>query len=364
MAATPGTFTPSDNYADLKLAHENMFSDPSLIGKEFNTPIETVLALRENSNYRIEDNSPLKSAFSSQTVTVWYPELCSVTIDDHTDAAAATCAIDGDEMGTDSKSYDKNYDKSISCEVREDRKNNLFDTAAEIAYQIELAKRKLEEDFNSTVISTIDSNFNASNDFGDLASGAYDTGTGIITYDPATWTADLIAEFDLMAQVNQINSPIFLHGTNLYQEVFLAANKACCDNEGDRNLFGQFGHYWDPRSFISSFTTSTKPSYMVQPNSVVYWNAYQYENDAPQNQMDSRNTHTWREPSERLTNVDGSPFYFDIEWQRDCTMVNNGDANASFRRNVHQIRVILRGGIDVAPTQCSQGTGIYKFLNA
>ena len=358
MAASAGVFTPSDNYADYKVAQEMVFADPNRIGKQFDTPIGTLLAVSENSNYTIADDTPLRDAWTNRTVTVYYPEKCSETVVDAS-STAATCTIDGDEMGTDSASFDKNYDKYVEIEVRDDRQNNLYSIADEIAYRIELAKRELENDFNSTILSTIDSNIATTNDYGDLTSGTYDPGTGIITYDPASWNADLIAEFDLMANVNQIDNPVFLHGTNLYKEVFLAANKECCDNQGDRNLFGVFGHYWDARQFITTYGTSTKPSYLIEPNSVVIWNSYQFQNDVPQHQMDAKNTHTWREGSSRINTLNGQPFYFDILWQRDCAIVDDSKYGT-----VHQIRVHLRGGIDIAPNNCSAGSGILKFLNA
>ena len=356
MAATPGTFTPSQNYADFRIAYESMFAEPGRIGKEFDTPIGTVAAITENANYEIQD--VLNDAFTNRTVKVNWLEDCSVTPVNAGDTAA-TCTISGEEIGSDSQEFDKNFDFYLERTVKGDERNDLRSVEEKLAYTIELAKRNLENKFNEQVLSTIESNFNSSNDYGDLAGGTYDSGTGVITYDPASWTADLIAEFDLMAQVNQIVNPVFLHGTNLYKEVFLANSKACCDNEGDRNLFGVFGHYWDTRQFITTYGTSTKPSYAIEPNSVVVWNAYQFENETPQHRMDSKNTHTWREPSTRLRDAQGNPFYFDIVWQRDCGIAGDGLYSVD-----HEVRVHLRGGIDIAPNNCSAGTGILKFLNA
>ena len=102
---------------------------------------------------------------------------------------------------------------------------------------------------------------------------------------------------------------------------------------------------------------------MWDAGSVGFFTANQFQNLVPQNQLDAKNTHTFRYNSGKLSYRNGSATYpvsFDVTTQRNCAV--SGTSPNDQRRWGTTVEMKLTIGLHLGPTDCNGGTGIFQFV--
>ena len=187
--------------------------------------------------------------------------------------------------------------------------------------------------------------------------------------------ADLLADYRLLAELNDISSNYFIMNGNLfYNAVYLAEYKQLNDNE--RSFYAMFTDgvdlYWDTRMLDQVIGTPT--SFIIDPNMYAAYFKSEYP-DTLTPTMDEYNTQLFRVPLTYLVNTNGrnevrtltfnnggvqEPIMVDIMYQKKCDTVNTNNGRYAAK---HTWKLLISGMFDFAPAS-DGGTGIIEIQPA
>lgn len=358
MAA--GDFSASQMFA-VKTRQEAIFADPRS-NRELKRPVGTVAAV--GANQQVTWN-PIMKGRNCVGVQAYWLKKCTDTVVDFTSGnALANCDISATQIESDSLTLSPTFKLRDTFVVYDDQCADHIDAQEKIAWAALRTKVALEEKLNQKVIAFLNAN-KMVNQF-TPASGSIGVAAGTpagseTRVDPAYWNEDIIAEFDLASEFNELNSPYIVNGTNLRSAFFNAAYNVRNDDEKDQIAkFQHFDMYFDSR--VINGVTTRKSTFIIDSGALGLWIQNENANDVPESQSDRKAMFTWRENSLNLSYRDGNslvPVAFDVYMYKDCTVASNGA-----RRWGWFFEYNLRGGIAVGPADCNDGTGILEYYNA
>lgn len=280
--------------------------------------------------------STAKTRSKDVDIEVIWQNVCGQTVEDNT-----TCIIGGSKSSTNIEEYALTYEKVVKfSEDEADFIDNEFDIQEAIAKQFAVADKNITENFAQYAVSQIDgfAGWNVLTDGRGTVSGAD-------TYIPAAyWNASLAAYFNRVAIRNQFHSHVYLSGSNLYEQMFIAqANAANANGKGDAILYGGMPMYFDLFN-VDTVTDPDLKTYMLSSGSLAM--AYRAWN--PMNPDRTDVFTRWQMKSSYL------PFYYDVFYSTECT------TNDLIK---HNFKVKLMADVFNNPTGCDDNnTGVLSFV--
>ena len=253
--------------------------------------------------------------------------------------------------------------------------DNEFEFAEIVAEGLQDKLSKMAEALNKYIIEQLEANAMTPSEIPDGA-----TLNGNIVNFPAedfkgAKGADLLADYRLLAELNDISSNYFIMNGNLfYNAVYLAEYKQLNDNE--RSFYAMFTDgvdlYWDTRMLDQVIGTPT--SFIIDPNMYAAYFKSEYP-DTLTPTMDEYNTQLFRVPLTYLVNTNGrnevrtltfnnggvqEPIMADIMYQKKCDTVNTNNGRYAAK---HTWKLLISGMFDFAPAS-DGGTGIIEIQPA
>lgn len=123
------------------------------------------------------------------------------------------------------------------------------------------------------------------------------------------WSADLIPQFIMDAELSRFSNPFLLDGANFYTQLISArANQANADGKGTQNLFNQFDFVQD---LVNVEAIAPGKTYMVNPGAVAFLSA-NYWDTVPTPWAGVHRM--WKMQSMNLPGV-----YYDVHEMETCT---------------------------------------------
>lgn len=358
MAA--GDFSASQ-MPDVLVRATEMWADPRT-KYELKPIVKTAKSVLAN---QLVGFDPIMKGNKCIAVSAAWLKSCSDTVTDLTATTIASCTLTGAELESAKLTYNPTLNFVKGFTVWDDECKDEFEWRDKMAFGFLKAKASLRKQLNASTLAFL---------FANRTQNLYTGGTGnIVTagsqhteFDAAYWTPDLIAEFDITREVNQMSeSSYLLSSTNLRSAYFNAQyNAANADQKDEALKLGHYPIYFD--SVNVDAATSAKSTFLVDPSALGFFHWNQYDNTAPQNMNDPSNTHVWKMPDDEIIYMDGTtavPLEYDVEMQAVCKVDENGVGVRYGRRYGMVANVYLRGGLILGPGDCAGGKGIIEFRN-
>ena len=332
MSTTAGYFDETI-LNNIRVKAENIMFDDR-IKQQFDARYDVIKLI---NNIQTANVYPSLARFQKKVaVDVMWQNVCGQDVEDN-----VNCTVGGDKSSTNLDTYTLSYEKVVNFSSSEnDFDDNEFDIQTAIAKQFLKADKNLTEDFAQYAVGIIDANagWNTTSPEGkgDIV--------GADTYiAPAYWNASLAAYFSRVAILNKFTSPVILSGTNLYEQMYVAAaNNANANGKGDYILYGDMNLYFDLFN-VDTVTTPNQNSYLISQGALAMANRALHTDRVEVLHDWSR----WRMPSRYLPNM-----YYDVFYETDC----------EYDRVIHKFKVKLVADVFVNPTGCDDNnTGILSF---
>lgn len=348
-----------DVYAE-QIAAQRMWNDPRN-NRELQKPVETAMAaLKEQAVTFV----PVMKNGRCVAVEAIYLKSCN---DDVVDVGLqanniSDCDVDGDEAEAAKKTYTPNIFLTKSIKVSEDDCAGFTNFEEKLAFEKLKAKTALEVEFNKKIIAALVANATAPAASSVLTGTIAGTtvGYGAGNFDGANG-AKLLAEWNIVAQREQIYDAYIMNGTNFYESHWLypfkekAGSAERFDTVFDR---GPGPMYWDITA-LDAVSGADASSFLVDKSAIAFFGKNEY---AGRRELKS-DLFTYTEPSMRLSYRDGQsmmPIQFDVTEQWSCA-ISGATVVQNRRYRVVNIEYVLRGGIILGPPDCGGGTGIIHF---
>lgn len=272
-------------------------------------------------------------------------------------AASESCDLSGDELSSAKATYEVTNCVHDSFTVWDDDCNGLFSYEEKVARGFMECEKNITAALNKAAISFL----GASDQDSVFAPGNGIIVPGVGTYYPeAEWDVSLMKHFAAVAMHNYIADPILLSGNNLWGAQFDARYNFL--NDDQRDQAAKLGHfrnwYWDPINL--DVTLGTDSTIMFDAGAVAFLTKHEYQNAAPMNMQDSKNTFVNSMPAMNLTYRDGNgskPVMFDVLSQVVCKTLAGGILK--FGR---VFKVICRYEFLLSPEDCAGNSGIIQFI--
>lgn len=332
----------------------DMFSDARQF-RDTIEPVESFRAIAENQTFQL---NPILKNESCQGYEVTWLTSCDVNATECTEeSGSASCVIGGDELASAAKEYKVEKCLYSDFTVWDDDCKGKFSFEDKVAEGMAKSMQVLRRGLNQRAVAFLAANLQTP------VYGGQGTIVGDAVYlNPNLWTPDLIAEFNLAAELTDILEPVFLSGKNLFTVRFNALYNQL--NDDQRDQFAKLSHYanwyWDPKTVDN--VTGENSTIIFDRASVGFLNKVHYANMAPLNQLDPANTHVWSMNDPQLVYMDGgvpTPVAYEVISQRKCRTRAGGiqDFGTSFRLNV-------RYEFITSPYGCNGDSGILHYVNA
>lgn len=354
MPVTPGDFTAS-KLGKIQFEMEKMFRG-SQIDTHLNQPVSWFQALFENQQFSLDQYTQVVvDGYDGRAFQGTWLQMCDMTtVETSTYAGNSTdCTIDGDEVGSQTKSYTPNigFYKEFKVEEDSDYHDNLFSMEQKIARGMLTTLTALDLQLEAKLIASLDAAADTITigDFtglGIAGATAKDTNTTVDLVS-GDFTQDLIMSLAIYAEQKDFQMPKLLNGQNLYKIYNLAQFNADPNKTYEALMMpnGPLPMVWNIKT--PDVQLSNKVSFLVDNANIAYFNTRRHVNEVPKNQQDGDNTHTFSIRSPRLVWRNGSslqPVYYDVKRQRKC--IGND-------RWAEVFRVEHNGGIVYGPEACS-----------
>lgn len=273
----------------------------------------------------------LENPKKDKTIDVEWVNACEIT-----DQACSGCTMDGTKLSTNIQSYTMNLCREVPFYVDEnDMIGNDFDVEDLIAKGFLKADKAIAEYVNGQAIAVIESNLGVNA----MGTGGKGVVTGTETYiNAAYWDAKLMAYFERVRQLNMMQNPYILDGSNLFEQIF--GSKLDTDKK-DSNYFGTLDYFYD-LSGIDAANTPNLKTYLIERGALTLASKIYY----PQlvTYFDSKR---YSIKSQLLPGVS-----YDVYYSNTCT--------GNFYK--HNFKVVFHGLVAAAPTGCtSTNTGLLSF---
>lgn len=354
MAA--GSFTASA-MATVVLKQEQLFADPRS-NRELQYPLESAKALLENQLVRF-DPATVMLGRQCPTVKATFLKACRDNTVDLTDSNndITDCTFTGTQIESDNITIEANKGWKESFVVYDDQCTDTYTMEDKLAYAIAIGSLNVEKRISTDVISYLHAN---------AMTNRYTNTTGTINgttteFVAADWKPDLLAEFDITAEFNEIRNPILLTGTNFKNAIYNAQfNFANMDQKDQKMKFDAWKWYFDARTVDS--TVGAKATFLFDAGASAFWAKNEFTNMTPM-QLDG-DTIGFALPSKNLKYRDGNKMVtvmFDVYMKRTCKVATVGPV--AKRRWGTFVEIHVTYGLQRGPEDCNNGSGILEFVN-
>lgn len=282
------------------------------------------------------------------------------TVTDNSDSESniEDCDLSGVEMESDSQTYAPNVFLRTSFMVTDDECKDLFTAQEKIARGMLDAKTKLKKTLSEKLVAFLNSNASAS-DF-TIAKGAiHHTLDGVVhEIAPSDWNSDLLAEFQLHSDYNDLQSPYMLTGMNFWKDFWLTPYRTDFAKDKAQNVYqqGPFDIIFDPRN-VDSVNDPAKRTYLIDAGALG-WFSKNYNLSVTPDEI-ANDVYRYQESDMSLTFQNGGqslPLTYDVYMKKGC-YIKNGKA----RVPGWTFEVNLMGGLHVAPPDANDKNGIFAF---
>lgn len=285
-----------------------------------------------------------------------------------TSAPAANCDIPlGDGSSSAKKVYNPNMYLKEVIEVRDKDCDNVFKFAQKVAHLLASKMALMSQAINEHLIAQLVLLKQTPTFVGDGT-----LNVDIIEYPAASFTPDLLADWDLVARNNDLASDyLILNGTNFRNLTYNANFKQL--NDDQRSDIAQLTNgnkmSWDIKQLDQVVTTPT--SFLVDRHMTAFFNRSTYPDDL-EPVGDNQNTAIFRLPLQYFANnadpdrqqqtlqyMDGGEMkdvMIDIRYQRLCNAAETDGGRVS---TTHRWELLCECGFDIAPA--TSGTGIIQI---
>ncbi len=279
---------------------------------------------------------PLSLRKDVKTELMW-ENFCDIKAEE----CATDCTIGGTKSSTNTQEYDLSFCKEVSFSMSED---DFIDNEYEmnVAKALLKADKEITEAFAQYGVARLEA-FRGTN----VLTTGKGTVVGLDTYiKPEYWTPAIVAYLNRVTIMNKFTSPIFLSGSNLYEQYLVAsANSANADGKGDFKLWAGLQPYFD----LFNIDTVNEPnlkSYIISMGAVAMANKY-YNPDAPQTGFDHIR---YTMDSNFLSGMKYDVFY-------------NNACEGTTRKWIHNYTIRFKGDILLNPAGCDQtNTGVLALV--
>ena len=254
MSTVGGSFDETILLNQIVRADEIMLDDR--IKQQFTPQYNVINALRAAQTATIL--TPLART-KKVKVEVQWENFCDIVAGE----CDSDCELGGNTSSTNVQEYDVTWCKEVKASFDE---NDFYDNTFEmnIAKFLLKADKELTEAFAQYAVAQIEA-FKGNNK---LTTGK-GTVVGTETTIPAAyWTPALAAYFSRVSIMNRFTNPIFLSGSNLWEQYMVSrANAANADGKGDFALWAGMQPYFDLFN-IDSVNDPTLKSYLISMGAV------------------------------------------------------------------------------------------------
>jgi len=196
----------------------------------------------------------------------WLNACSDFSIDD------TSCAIGGNEPSTNTVTYEltKRIVKGFSVNDAKFR-DNEYDSDEAIAKTLLQIDKQITEEFSQYLVGRLDAfaGVNQVTNGKGVINPIDDTITDIA---PANWTAEIMAYFNRVVQLNRFSNPAMISGSNLYETLFIAmANNANAEGKGDYILWNGLPIWFDLFN-VDSVMTPDLYTFLVEQGSIAIAN--------------------------------------------------------------------------------------------
>ena len=334
MSTVGGVFTETQ-LLDLMVRADALALDDR-IKLQFIPKIGVLNAINAVQNARVKPLFGVKD----RDVQVMWMNTCDIEADDD-----VSCEFGGESASTNTETYSLNNKKTVMWYVDEpDYDDNYFDIEEGLAKSQLAAEVKLLDWLAGYSVGVLNTsrgvNATSPEGKGDISG----TDTYVL---PAYWNSALMAYFERAAAMNQITSPVFVSGNNMYEAALLAnANSGNANGKGDAVLFGMRPWYFDLFN-VDTVNTPSYFTYMIGQGVLAMANKVVNQNTTPEvvNGVFTR----WSKPMTLFPGLSVDMFY-----KPECSGTN---------RVKHNFKMILNADIFLNPTGCSAtNTGVLSFI--
>ena len=346
MAA--GDFSASV-WPEVQVKALEMWENPRLKQKVAR-PVESAKGFLENQQVQFD---PVLSGSECIGVKATWLKDCDFDVVEDSNTAW-DCTISGAEAESDSEIYSQNINYYKTFRVSDGDCDNQFTYADKVAEQFEKNKSAMDQALNSKILASLVATADAST-HSEAIGQTEGTVREILAADFESKGADILGDFRLHAQLNQMQNPYFITGTNFFVGNYHAQFEALNDDQRDRLAkYGAFANwYFDPLAF-SNESISTN-SFMIDPGAAGLWHQTDNQSDEPIMMNDKDGMMTWKVDSSQLFYPDGSPVQYEVHAIHTCSRANNN------LRKVTDFRLVFKGGFVASPNDCSNHSGIVNF---
>jgi hypothetical protein len=345
MAA--GDFSASV-WPEVQVKALEMWESPRLRQK-VERPVEAAKGFLENQLVQFD---PVLSGRECIGVKATWLKDCDFDVIEDSNTAW-DCDIAGTEAESDSEIYSQNLNFYKTFRVDDGNCDNQYTYADKVAYLFEKNKSAMDQALRDKILAALVAAAEGS-DHANAIGQVEGTVTEILATD-FDRGADLLGDFRLHADMNQMSNPYFITGTNFFIGNYHAQFEALNDDQRDRlakyNAFANW--YFDPIAFAGA---SLSPNtLMIDPGAAGLWHQTDTQSDEPEMMPDKDMTMKWKVDSSQLFYPDGTPIQYEVHARHTCARSNNN------LRKVTDFRIVFKGGFVSAPNICDIHSGIVNF---
>lgn len=214
---------------------------------------------------------------------------------------------------------------------------------------------RFEKKMDKLAIAFLEANFEDNAHDPGLVNNEAGVGTEVLT---ANFNAAFMAKMQEIAMMNRIDTPVFLNGLNLWQEVWNAQTGKCCTDESNFARLMSFPNwYWDP--FNLDQTLGEKASFLWDAGSLAVLNKSVNPSPVPVEVTSDRHIYYVNHPTLKIWNNGRlEPMKLDVTRIKKCRTAANGRLVADY---IWHFR--LRYEFITGPVGCDAKIPLFKFLN-
>ncbi|MFA5418339.1 MAG: hypothetical protein WC341_07765 [Bacteroidales bacterium] len=331
MSTTSGVFSETLIQTLYKKASDVAFD--SRINQQFIPQIEALKALAAIQGGRILEGVP---ALKDGDVALIWDNFCNIIADTNTG-----CEFPTTKSSTNSEIYTVTWEKMAGFQLDEaDFDNNMASMEEHYAKASLMAEKVLVEAFTQYVIGKLNT-FKGVN----VVSTGLGTVVGTDTYVLSNlFNAAMIPYISRVAQLNQMVSPIFLTGNNLWESYYAAKFNAL--DKTQENLYNQLRLNFDLVN-IDSVNSPDYVSYLISQGSIALLNKWYNKPTVETSEEGQR----WS-----VNGILFPQFKFDVFKKTVCDTGTND-------RWSTVVKYKLKADIVLNPTGCSAtNTGLLSFI--
>jgi hypothetical protein len=232
MSTTAGVFNETTLRTIRLVADAIMFDDR--IKQQYIPKIDIIAAVQSVQTANI---LPTPARKKDVDVEVIWQNVCNPACEEN-----VTCEIGGEKSSTNAQEYALTWERVINfSEDEADYIDNEFNIETAIAKQLLVADKTLVECFAQYVVANLNT-FSGTNQF---TAGKGTVAGNITSIAAAFWDWTLFAYFQRVGILNRFTNPIFLSGSNFYEQYFLSDYKRLNADGKAETIFDRMRMYFD-----------------------------------------------------------------------------------------------------------------------